>query len=149
MGLSRQAGVSLIELMLAMLVLSIGLLGVAGLQSTTIRNSYSSQQRAVAITLATSMAERIRANSTAAAAGGFALTKTCTIPSAGGGIVSYEVNAWMTEIKSSLGRAADTSSCGQITYSNANRTYTVSVFWDDSRALGGQVDASYSYMVRI
>lgn len=149
MGLSRQAGVSLIELMLAMLVLSIGLLGVAGLQSTTIRNSYSSQQRAVAITLATSMAERIRANATAAAGGGFALTKTCTIPSVGGGIVSYEFNAWLTEIKSSLGRETDSSSCGQITYSNANRTYTVSVFWDDSRALGGQAATSYSYMVRI
>lgn len=149
MGLHRQAGISLIELMLAMLVLSIGLLGVAGLQSTTVRNSYSSQQRAVAITLATSMAERIRASAAVAAGGNFALSKTCAIPSAGGGIVSFEVNAWLTEIKSSLGRASDSTSCGQITYNAGNQTYTVTVFWDDSRALGGKTDASFSYMVRV
>lgn len=149
MNLRRQAGISLIELMLAMLVLSIGLLGVAGLQSTTIRNSYSSQQRSVAITLATSMGERILASASSVGNGAFVLSKSCAVPALGGGIVSAEVHAWLTEIKSSLGHVADSSTCGQITYDAPSRSYTISVFWDDSRAVGGSVDTRYSYMVRL
>lgn len=149
MSFHRQRGISLIELMLAMLVLSVGLLGVAALQTTTIRSSQSSQQRVVAVTLATNMAERIRANATQALTGSYVLSKTCSVPSASGSLVSFEMNAWLSEIKTGLGRSTDSTSCGQVTYNAGARTYTVTVFWDDSRALGGLATTSFNYVVRL
>lgn len=57
-----QSGFSLLENMIALLVLSIGLLGIAGLQAFTLRTGSSSAQRLTAIEQAYSMADRIRAN---------------------------------------------------------------------------------------
>ena len=72
-GLKLQRGVSLLEVLIAVLVLSLGLLGVAGLQTANIRNTQSAHQRTMAVLLASSMAERIRANATAAVNGSFVL----------------------------------------------------------------------------
>ncbi|RVU41771.1 type IV pilus modification protein PilV [Rheinheimera riviphila] len=146
-GLQRQTGVSLLEVLIAVLVLSVGLLGIAGLQTANLRNTQSAHQRTVAVLLAASMAERIRANPVAAAAGAFALTKNCKALSAGGSIQSVEHANWMTEIRTSLG-TADTS-CGEVTYVVATRTYTVNVFWDDSRAIGGLANMNITHVVRI
>lgn len=147
MGLSSQAGVSLLEVLIAVLVLSVGLLGIAGLQTANLRNTQSAHQRTVAVLLAASMAERIRANPTAAIAGAFALTKNCKALSAGGTIQSVEHANWMTEIRTNLG-SADTS-CGQVQYDAPTRTYTVNVFWDDSRAIGGLANMNITHVVRI
>lgn len=71
---SLQRGVTLLETMIAVMVLSIGLLGVAGLQTTNLKNSQSAHQRTMAVMLTTSMAERIRANPATARTGAYALS---------------------------------------------------------------------------
>lgn len=58
----RQAGFSLIEVLVTMVVLSIGLLGVAGLQASGLRNNHAAYTKTQATNLAMDMAERIRAN---------------------------------------------------------------------------------------
>ncbi len=146
-GLQRQAGVSLLEVLIAVLVLSVGLLGIAGLQTANVRNTQSAHQRTVAVLLAASMAERIRANPTASLAGVFVLAKNCKALAAAGTIQSVEHANWMTEIRTSLG-AIDTS-CGEVIYTPATQTYTVNVYWDDSRAIGGLVNMNITQVVRI
>jgi type IV pilus assembly protein PilV len=59
----RQAGFSLTESLVTLFVVSIGLLGVAGLQVTAKQVSHDSIQRTTAATLAQDMIERLRANS--------------------------------------------------------------------------------------
>lgn len=145
--LKRQSGVSLLEVLIAVLVLSVGLLGIAGLQTANIRNTQSAHQRTVAVLLAASMAERIRANPAAAITGAFVLPKSCEALEAGGSIQSVEHANWMTEIRTNLGTAATT--CGRVEYDADNRTYTVDVFWDDSRAIGGLTDMNITHVVRI
>lgn len=145
--LKRQAGVSLLEVLIAVLVLSVGLLGIAGLQTANIRNTQSAHQRTVAVLLAASMAERIRANPAAAITGAFVLPKSCSPLSAGGSIQSVEHANWIAEIRTNLGNAS--TSCGQVTYDAGTRTYTVDVFWDDSRAIGGLTDMNITHVVRI
>ena len=49
---SRQRGFTLIEVMIAVFVLSIGLLGVAALQLTAKKSSHQAWQRAQAVLLA-------------------------------------------------------------------------------------------------
>lgn len=68
-GLKAQKGMTMLEVLIAVMVLSVGLLGVAGLQTTNLRNSQSAHQRTMAVLLASGMAERIRANRAVARTG--------------------------------------------------------------------------------
>lgn len=63
---STQDGATLIEVLIAILVLSIGLLGLAGLQVTSIQSNYSAYYRSQATVLAYDYADRMRTNRTAA-----------------------------------------------------------------------------------
>ena len=55
-------GFSLIEIMVAILILSLGLMGLAQLQAATVRFKTNSWVRSAAATLFTDMADRLRAN---------------------------------------------------------------------------------------
>jgi len=58
----RQSGFTLLEVLVAILVLSIGLLGLAGLMASSIRNNHSAYQRTQATWLAYDMIDRMRVN---------------------------------------------------------------------------------------
>jgi type IV pilus assembly protein PilV len=58
----RQLGVSLVESMIALLVISIGLLGIAALQVTSVSLNSSALHHSQAVQMAYDMADRIRAN---------------------------------------------------------------------------------------
>ena len=60
----KQAGVSLIEVAIAILVLSIGAIGLASLQITAKKAGFEAIQRTEASSLAMGIFERMRANST-------------------------------------------------------------------------------------
>lgn len=57
-----EKGFTLIEVLVAMIILLVGLLGVIGLQATAIKVTGSSSHRSVAAEQASSIADRIRAN---------------------------------------------------------------------------------------
>lgn len=61
-NIKKQAGFNLIEVLLAFVILSIGLLGVAGLQTTAIKASHTAILKTVAIIKVSEIIERIRAN---------------------------------------------------------------------------------------
>lgn len=60
--LQRQAGFSLIEVMVAALVLSIGLIGLAGLQAVSLRQNQSAFMRSQVSAMVYDLADRMRAN---------------------------------------------------------------------------------------
>jgi type IV pilus assembly protein PilV len=60
--LSRQRGVSLIEVLISVLIFSVGMLGVAGLLVTSIRSNHTAFLRTQAAFLAGNMADRMSAN---------------------------------------------------------------------------------------
>ena len=57
-----QQGVTLIEAMIALLVISVGLLGIASLQITAMNQNSSSLNHSQAVWMAYNMSDRIRAN---------------------------------------------------------------------------------------
>ena len=57
-----QQGVTLVESMIALLVISIGLLGIASLQITAMSQNASSLNHSQAVWYAYNMSDRIRAN---------------------------------------------------------------------------------------
>lgn len=59
---SRHSGFSMIEVLVAVLILAVGLLGVAGVQVVSMQNTSNANLRTLATIYAQDMAERIRAN---------------------------------------------------------------------------------------
>jgi type IV pilus assembly protein PilV len=62
---NRARGFSIVEALVALIVLSVGMLGIAGLYVVTLRSSGSAISRMQAVNLASDLADRIRANRTA------------------------------------------------------------------------------------
>lgn len=62
---NSRCGFSLIEVLVALLVVSIGLLGIAGMEIFSKQNNYEAVQRTTAVMLARGMMEKMRANPTA------------------------------------------------------------------------------------
>ncbi len=58
----RQTGFTMIEILVTMVVLAIGLLGIAGMQAYGMRNNHAAYTKTQATNLAIDMADRIRAN---------------------------------------------------------------------------------------
>ncbi len=62
MNITKQKGVSLLEILIAVLVLSVGLLGLGGLQLRALKSSNDAHFRTVASLLAADLGDRIRIN---------------------------------------------------------------------------------------
>ena len=59
---SQQQGFTLLEVLIALVIFSVGLLGIAGLQMTGMKQTHNSHLRSVATTQVMDMADRMRAN---------------------------------------------------------------------------------------
>ncbi len=66
-----QRGVSLIEVLVTVIVLAIGLLGLAGLQLNSLRFNYSAYQNSQATVMTNDILDRMRANMGAAQTGAY------------------------------------------------------------------------------
>jgi type IV pilus assembly protein PilV len=76
---THQSGFTLLEVLVAIIVLSLGLLGLAGLQAASLRNNQIAYYRAIATQQTYDMADRIRANQAGVALGSYN-NLTATIP---------------------------------------------------------------------
>ena len=132
---TTQHGFSLLEALIAVLVLSIGLLGVAALQANALRNNQSSLERSMAVAQSYSILDAMRANVVAARTGGYNMGMTCAVP-AGGTLIKNDQRRWIQDLQANVG----TSACGSIACSAAAATpglCTITVRWDDSRGTSG------------
>lgn len=98
-------GVTMIEVLVSMLVLSIGLLGAAGLQSTSLRSNQSAYLRTQATAVVYDIMDRMRTNPDGVAAGNYNNVDTATLPddpacidtSAGcnaAGLADHDIRDW-------------------------------------------------------
>lgn len=67
----HQSGFSLIEVLITLIILAIGLMGLAGLQNRMLNAEFESYQRSQALMLAEDMVSRIRSNPAAARASNY------------------------------------------------------------------------------
>lgn len=94
---NRLEGVGLIEVLVALTVLSVGLLGVAAMQVLALRNNTSAADRSMAVILSYSIIDSLRANREAALAGDYALALPetgCEHPAAGT-LATNDLRAWL------------------------------------------------------
>jgi type IV pilus assembly protein PilV len=142
MGLKSNNGFALFEVLVAVVILSIGLLGLAGLQVTGQRNNHSAYLRSQAVFLAYDMMDRMRANMRGVTAGDYnsisgipadpgCVTTGCTPAQ----LAQYDAYEWNTLMAQQL-------PSGQGTVAAAGTLYTITVMWDDDR--GGGAGAACS-----
>lgn len=125
----HQRGVGIVEIMIAVLVLSIGLLGLAGLQMRTLRNSESSMQRGVAVIETHAVADAMRADRQNAIDGDFDLALDADAPT-GTTFAEVALAGWRKNIENSLGSGAT----GSV---DCNGTLCdITIRWNDSRGSG-------------
>ena len=131
MNTSRQSGFSLLEVMIAVLVLAIGLLGLTALQAQGLRGGSGAHLRAQATLLAYDMMERLRADFDNARMGAYNLAMAADPPLAGGGVFTDdETRRWMEQVAALLPGSDASINCDAI------GICTVTIQWDESRAAG-------------
>lgn len=130
----------MLEVLIAVLVLAIGVLGVAAGQAVALRNSQSALQRTAAVSGARSLLEAARANHQEAVAGAYARLWFCAPSAPTGSLASSDLNQWISDLQSTL--RTEKPACGQITC--VADACTVRVRWDDSRADAGQAEQEIS-----
>ncbi|HEX5693062.1 MAG TPA: type IV pilus modification protein PilV [Arenimonas sp.] len=128
-----QAGASLLEILIAVLILAIGLLGIAALQAVTLRNMQGSGDRSVAVIQAYAMFDMMRANRDDALDGSYDTAGLICDAPAGGGRIDIEKGMWIDQMQAAMGEGA----CGEVDCNGG--LCTVRVVWDETR-LGGNED---------
>lgn len=132
---STAHGFTLIEVMVTVLILSIGLLGLAGMQLNALKNSHGAQLRNQATVLAYEIGERIRSNRSAAQGGGYdiaagaqpAAAPDCETSHCNSSeMADYDLEQWKAALLAAL-PAGD----GEI--SRTADLITIAVLWDERR----------------
>jgi type IV pilus assembly protein PilV len=150
-GPGKQRGLTLLEVLIAVVVLAIGLLGVAGLQLAALQNGQQSYLRSQASTLAYEIADRMRANRGQAILGAYMLNaSTSTTPVAPAApavdcnstnctpaqFVQSDLSTWYTNVTNTLPAGAARIICGTPTAAvacTAGSLQTVQIIWDEQR----------------
>ncbi|MCX7672295.1 MAG: type IV pilus modification protein PilV [Thiobacillaceae bacterium] len=126
---NRQCGLGLIEILVTLVVLSLGILGLAGLMGVALKNSHSALLRAQAAQYAQDMADRMRANRAAAVSSGRPYNMNLTSASAtmtGTTLADRDKADWLRQLRGLPDAAAAiavTSDAGDA---------TITVRWDET-----------------
>lgn len=142
-GRARQRGFTLVEAMVALLVLSIGLLGIAALYVETLRSGRTALYRTSAVNFAGDIADRIRANRNPVNA--YACGNPCVPANGGNAVADADLATWMADIAATLpgGTAGITFTAGTVTTPAA---YLIQVSWSE---VGQAAAAAYQLRVEI
>jgi type IV pilus assembly protein PilV len=139
---SHQRGVSLIEVLVAVLILSIGLMGVATLQLRTLRNNSSSLERGAAVAQAYAIVDAMRADRDNAIAGNFNITIDAAAVT-GTTFAAVTLVEWRNSITAALGTGAS----GSVSCNGA--LCTIVVRWNDERATLGSATQTLTTEVQL
>jgi len=143
-GHKFERGLSMIEILITILVVSIGLLGLAGLQFAGLHAANSAQEHTLATLLAQDIEERIRANtkaatgptfaynnvaldSTSSPAAGDCVTATCTDTQ----MANFDIYQWYRLIVPTAGVKPLLPNAAINITSNDGTTFQITIQWGD------------------
>ncbi len=133
-------GFTIIEVMIALLILAIGVLGIGAMQMQTYQHLRTSQNYSQAAALAGEMADRIYANSAQAESyvtdGSISSLVPCSNDCSSAQLASNDILEWLVKIggKDTGGNTmpgALPSGTGQVTRVGLDDSYVITVRWDD------------------
>ncbi|WP_373083407.1 type IV pilus modification protein PilV [Zhongshania sp.] len=120
-----QSGVSLIEVLIAVLITATGVLGASALQLNSVKFNQLANVRSTAVFLANDITDRMRANRAKALIGAYDLAIDAEAPT-GDTITEVDLREWLSELAQRLPG-------GDGGISRNGNALTVTVQWDESR----------------
>lgn len=150
-SLKRQNGLTLIEVLVTLLIMSVGLMGLAGIQRKAISDGLDIAKQSQTTFLATELVDRIRANpdgaanyaTTMLAAGCGGAPANCSDTNSGDGdrctaqqMAAYdlwEVFCGQPAPDGVMANAVDPLDLTQVSVFSANNQYTVEISWDSEQ----------------
>lgn len=127
--MKTQRGFSLLEVLVTMLVVSFGLLGIAGIIVTALKNNQSSYARSQASLMVNDIVDRMRANRSSAEASPSPYNLAMTATPAGTDVAGTDLTEWRAALATNL-----PSGTGAVAMDDATKKVTVTVQWNDSHA---------------
>ncbi|MCH9697781.1 MAG: type IV pilus modification protein PilV [Gammaproteobacteria bacterium] len=132
--LARSDGFSLVEVLVTAVVMSVGLLGIAGLQLTSLKNNDSAFIRSQGTIFSYNLIDYMRANRQSAIAGDYNISLSAlsdlSAPSGTPTIADSDRYSWFQQLDANLPNAKAAINC------DANAVCVVKVEWNDSHAEG-------------
>lgn len=131
-----ERGAGLIEVLVAVLILALGLLGMAGLQANALKKNQSSYARGQAVMMSYYILDAMRADRPNALAGNYdtASTGLCSSTAITGSTLADNTRKdWVDSLRDNLGDADAT--CGIVDCDNTG-VCTVTIQWNDELAGG-------------
>ncbi|GFZ95502.1 type IV pilus modification protein PilV [Dyella caseinilytica] len=142
MAPAKQSGVGLIEVLIAVLVLSIGFLGMAAMQARSLSMNNSSMARSFAVMESYSILDAMRADLVAAQSGAYNVASVNAsgsgCPTATGTLADAQLTQWCTQLVAGLGASAS----GSINCTGSLGLCTVTVTYDDSKSVSATTDTT-------
>lgn len=126
----NQTGFTLLEVMVAVFVLAIGLLGMAHLQTLSLKANKTAELTSQATILAVDIFDRMRANTNATFAGQYNIGMNTATPNAGNTIVSQDLNEWRTLLAANLPSGKGSITCPNYD-SSSELICTVTLQWTE------------------
>jgi len=153
-----QAGTTLIEVLISLLVLSGGILGIAGVHSVSLRANQAAYYRTLATTFTQDIVERMRANVSGVSFGDYdnvagAATAACftTTGCNRTQLAAQDILDWTAQVAAAfpLGTAVvcldstmPDGTAAAFACDGAGSIYAIKIFWDDDR--DGTADQRYT-----
>jgi type IV pilus assembly protein PilV len=143
---SSQSGFSLIEILIAMLILAVGVLGIAALQFKGLQYSSDSHFRSQISTLASDISDRMRINRANAPdyIGLFTLSTTnkpINCNEVTGAAAANDLECWRAQVHDALPPTSKANIAGVA----GTLLYTVTLSWPDRENVGQFRDVAYTF----
>ena len=147
--MQNQQGITMVEILVTILIIAVGLLGMASLQFNSLKNLNNSFFQYQAAMHASEMAERMRANIDGITGGnydsvsvdGSETSASCTSACTASGLASHDIYEW--------GQAVSGLPDGAATISRTGNIFTITITWSEQNtgstgsSTGGAVSKSH------
>ncbi len=150
---AHESGFSMIETLITVIVVAIGLLGIAGLQITSSAYSEASLQRSHAATLARELFERMRLNPAEAKAGNYNIGELPSIDTNCRGastdctaaqMMEHDLRVWSRGVRLLLPNGAAVITTGADNGQDPVDV-TITISWDQSRGQRAPVSETFNF----
>ena len=136
----RQRGATLLEVLIALVILALGVLGMVALQTTSLKSNQTAMTRSLATELANEITDLMRANQSQARAGSYDVALTAAAPT---GTAAYAVD--LQNWKRRLATLPD----GKGSISHSGAAFTVTIQWNESRLKNASPSQQFIYRTEL
>lgn len=134
----HQQGFTLLEVLIALLVLSIGLLGLASLQTTGLRSNQMASMRTLVSQFAYDITDRMRVNPAGVDNNEYVIARTTAAAATPTTVAETDISEWRASVARLPNGQSEITQCTPSTTPacpvvDGKTTHVVTIYWNESR----------------